>query len=274
MANKTETTTEIKPTDLELIKALISFQKDLKPIAKNATNPHFKSGYADLAQIMSHIMPLLAKNNLVITQPTNWVDGKLFLETWVMHSSGARLGSTMPVEIDGKNPQHLGSYLSYLRRYAVSSMLGVTQADEDDDAHASTTTTTYATTRPPTTTPTRTTPTTTQSTWGGDPRAAAPRPTTTTTDVISIPQLKRLLAIGFKRSWTRDELSTLVQDGYGVSLERIARADYEEICGFIERHDPGTKLGDPRDVSPHLTAITGPFDDGAPMPSDGDELPF
>ncbi len=47
--------------------ALLAFQKKGIKVGKNATNPHFKSKYADLPNIIEAITPTLNEIGLVIT---------------------------------------------------------------------------------------------------------------------------------------------------------------------------------------------------------------
>ena len=49
--------------------ALSSAQSEMGKALKDATNPHFKSKYADLASVMDACMPSLTKNGIALTQP-------------------------------------------------------------------------------------------------------------------------------------------------------------------------------------------------------------
>ena len=48
---------------------LIEFQKKVTAIKKDGKNPHFKSNYATLSQILSEVKPLLSEIGLVLLQP-------------------------------------------------------------------------------------------------------------------------------------------------------------------------------------------------------------
>ena len=49
--------------------ALAKAQAAIQNPTKNATNPHFKSTYASLPQILSEVKPILNDVGLVLTQP-------------------------------------------------------------------------------------------------------------------------------------------------------------------------------------------------------------
>ena len=56
------------------------------------------------------------------------------LTTLLMHSSGEFIGSYMTAKPAQENPQVLGSMLTYLRRYALASVVGVVSDDDDGEA--------------------------------------------------------------------------------------------------------------------------------------------
>ena len=81
--------------------------------------------------------PALGKYGLSITQLViQHEDGKSYLNTRMMHSSGQWLESNMQIDPPKRDIQSLGSYITYLRRYAYSAMVGVISGNEDDDGEA------------------------------------------------------------------------------------------------------------------------------------------
>lgn len=117
----------------ELYKALAAFQAEVPNIYKNAKGYNYK--FADLGEINDVIKPLLTKHGLGYVQP---LDGS-GIKTIVFHvESGESIESTVEVpqgvKLNGMNEfQVLGSAITYLRRYSLSSMLGLI-TDEDADA--------------------------------------------------------------------------------------------------------------------------------------------
>ena len=115
-----------------LIKSLSDFQNDCPIIHKDTKGHNYT--YADLPQIFSVINPLLKKHKLCFTQLLE-NDG---IKTILFHvESGEQLESftQIPkVKLGSMNDyQAYGSGVTYFRRYALSSMLGLI-TDKDIDA--------------------------------------------------------------------------------------------------------------------------------------------
>jgi hypothetical protein len=120
-----------------LVQALIKVQGELKPVAKNAENPYFKSSYADLAGIVSAAMPLLSKNNLAVIQTASIVNDKPALVTTLAHISGQWIKGEYPlVNAKPNDPQAQGASMTYARRYCFAAIVGI--ITEDDDGNSAT----------------------------------------------------------------------------------------------------------------------------------------
>ena len=117
----------------ELAAALAKAQAEIQNAKKDSENPFFKSKYADLSAVWDACRGPLTKNGLSIVQIPYGHDGKYFLNTILMHSSGQFLSGILPVVPIKGDPQALGSALTYMRRYALSAMVG--NAPEDDDGN-------------------------------------------------------------------------------------------------------------------------------------------
>jgi hypothetical protein len=122
----------------ELYTALISAQAEFKTAIKDVSNTFFKSKYADLESIVAAVQPALTKHGLGFIQPvTTLSDGRMIITTTIIHISGQSIDSIYPVDPVKKDPQGYGSAITYGRRYALSSMLGVVTGDDDDGNEAS-----------------------------------------------------------------------------------------------------------------------------------------
>lgn len=110
-------------------------QAELKNASLNKTNPHFKSRYADLAEIRDTVMPTLTKHGLALIQYTQVGGAGFYLVTRLMHESGEMIESRFPLPEDVTKPQQMGSAITYARRYMMASICGIT-AEEDDDGNA------------------------------------------------------------------------------------------------------------------------------------------
>lgn len=118
----------------ELAAALAKAQGVMKPAIKSAKNPFFKSSYADLGAVMDVIQKPFADNGLAVIQgPFNLGDGRIVLRTRLLHSSGQWIESALIAEAKDMGPQAIGSVVTYLRRYGVSAMAGVSTEDDDGE---------------------------------------------------------------------------------------------------------------------------------------------
>lgn len=132
----------------KLATALSLAQADLSPAAKDSTNPHFRSKYADLQSIWNAARPVLSKNNLSVVQTFNETDGtKMSIVTTLLHSSGEWMRGTLTMNPTKADPQGIGSAITYGRRYALAAILGIV-ADEDDDGNGASQPQTQARTAP------------------------------------------------------------------------------------------------------------------------------
>ena len=112
----------------ELTKALIQFHKDVDKIEKNARANYGK--FADLANVLSTVTPALLKNGIVLTQ--TFLEDSLV--TTLRHEGGEEISSVCQLILsEGRNKtQEWGKAVTYQRRYAICSILGIV-ADMDMD---------------------------------------------------------------------------------------------------------------------------------------------
>lgn len=116
-----------------IYKAIASFQQKVPVIHKGTEG--YGYSYADLPTIFEKINPLMKKNGLGFVQ---LVDGTDLVTTVFHFESGEEITSRTPipqgVSLKGMNDfQVLGSAITYLRRYAISAILGLV-TDKDTDA--------------------------------------------------------------------------------------------------------------------------------------------
>ena len=119
-----------------LFKALAEFQQEV-PVIHKATQGYGYS-YADLPKIFEVINPLLQKHGLGFTQLINTKEGQNYLTTCVFHIESGEIIESQTlipyVQLKGMNDfQSFGSGVTYFRRYALSSALGLV-TDKDTDA--------------------------------------------------------------------------------------------------------------------------------------------
>ena len=119
----------------ELLTALSKAQGEFTPVPKTAANPFFSSMYADLAGVVEHVRPVLAKHGLSVSQHIEDQGEHQVITTMLGHSSDQYLISTMRLLMSKVDMQGVGSAVTYARRYAYCAVLGIV-ADRDDDGNA------------------------------------------------------------------------------------------------------------------------------------------
>jgi len=114
----------------DMVKAFIEAQSKFPRIIKGATGQdgHRTFLYADLPSIVDAVFPVLHENGFAITQ--FFRDGEII--TRLMHVSGDAIESSILYPTEGVNPKELGKWITYLRRYAIVAILGVSPDDDDD----------------------------------------------------------------------------------------------------------------------------------------------
>lgn len=118
----------------KLAEALSKTQASVEAVKKDASNPFFKSKYADLASVWASIREALTSNGLSVLQEPASEGNKVKITTTLMHSSGEYVRSTLEVTAAKADPQGIGSAITYARRYALGAIVGI--APEDDDGNA------------------------------------------------------------------------------------------------------------------------------------------
>ena len=110
---------------------LAQAKKEIGAISKDSKNPFYKSKYFDINQLLQHVEPVMEKYGLMIMQPI--IEGKV-----VSLIIDVETGNDCRSEIkltDERDPQKIGSQISYFRRYSLSSLLCL-QAQDDDGNQA------------------------------------------------------------------------------------------------------------------------------------------
>jgi hypothetical protein len=120
----------------ELATALNKAQAAMQGAKKGATNPFFKSKYADLGSVINAMKEPFADNGLSYSQFPFMREGVVGVETILMHDSGEWITSELNLPMGKQTAQEAGSVITYARRYALQSIAGI--PSEDDDGNAAT----------------------------------------------------------------------------------------------------------------------------------------
>jgi len=117
----------------EIATALAKAQAEISNASKNAKNPHFKSVYADLAEILNTVRPVFSLHDIAVIQAPQYENGAVTVETMLTHKSGEWISSSVSAPVSKQDAQGVGSAITYCRRYGLAAMAGIAQ--EDDDAN-------------------------------------------------------------------------------------------------------------------------------------------
>ncbi len=119
----------------ELAAALVKAQTSMGAAVKDSKNPHYRSSYASLSAVIDAVVPCLNAQGVAVMQLPHLDESYVQLTTILMHTSGQMLSSTVASPMGKKqDAQAVGSAITYLRRYALQSIMGLPV--EDDDGHA------------------------------------------------------------------------------------------------------------------------------------------
>ena len=115
-----------------LAKALVQAQSEMSNAKKDATNPFFKSKYADLNAIREAVLPILNSHGISVLQPMTNIEGKNFIKTILLHETGESIESFTEIIYSKVNDaQAQGSGITYARRYGLQSFVCVGAEDDD-----------------------------------------------------------------------------------------------------------------------------------------------
>jgi hypothetical protein len=197
-----------------LATALCEAQHELQSAKKDSINPHFKSKYADLGAIWDACRASLHKHGLAVIQAPEPSDIGILLRTVLMHKSGEWIDGTLLIPASKQDPQGYGSAMSYARRYALASMVGIV-ADDDDDGNAASQPQQRAASYQPA-------------------QSQAAQPATSGAALISEPQRKMLFAI-WKEGGFAGELQAWIQETYKCEIPALSKKDASAAIELLQK---------------------------------------
>lgn len=228
----------------ELASALAKAQGAMKPAAKSATNPFFKSNYADLPAIVAACRDQLANNGLAVSQRTDFDEAKTYIETILMHASGQWISARYPVNPVKNDPQGMGSAVTYARRYSLAAIVGVVSDDDDDgNAGSGKTADGSSTKTPPPIAPKKIDPPHDPETGEVGPHAIAANGSPVEWGSKLIAALKAATSVEEVQAWmsknaeTLDELERTAPKAF-ASIDKAAHAKNNEIAAGKTFNDP------------------------------------
>lgn len=117
-----------------LAKAFIVGQTAMEAVKKAATNPAFRTKYADLSEVVEAVVPALNKAGIGVIQTPGFDGDWVSVSTTFLHEGGSSVTSVLKLRPSKSDPQGVGSAVTYGRRYSLLAMTGA--APEDDDGNS------------------------------------------------------------------------------------------------------------------------------------------
>jgi len=115
---------------MSIYKKINKFKEAVKGIKKSKSNTFHKNKYATIEDVLEAVEQPLKDNELGFVQCVN----EMYLETTVYSTDDKDtdyIFSKIPLILSKQDMQQLGGAITYARRYALVSMLGLEQEDDD-----------------------------------------------------------------------------------------------------------------------------------------------
>jgi hypothetical protein len=125
--------------------ALLALHGDIETMKRDETNPFFKSKYVSLPKMIRILKPTLQKHGFILSQPTDVANTQqgivnvvfssiVHAETGISETAKLAITSDLIKGKSGPDMQGLGGAVTYARRYTLSALLGLEEADDDGNA--------------------------------------------------------------------------------------------------------------------------------------------
>lgn len=117
----------------KIIPALVKASGELSNPPKNGMNPHFKSKYTTLDELINHIRPVMASNKLCVKTPATTNEEGVSVSVIILHESAEWIEfEPFTIPLVKRDAQSVGSATTYATRYALCAALGLAGSDDDD----------------------------------------------------------------------------------------------------------------------------------------------
>ncbi|WP_422383236.1 ERF family protein [Roseibium album] len=119
--------------------ALCAAQAEIEnpPKEKTADTGKYKYKYADIADVLETVLPVLTRHGITVSQSPRIEEGAMILKTCLTHgASETSIDCDYPVCSLNGDHQKMGGALTYARRYALCTMVGVAPAEDLDGQDA------------------------------------------------------------------------------------------------------------------------------------------
>ena len=125
-------------THKNIYEALAAAQGEFGKVTKGATNPAFKSRYADLADVAGVVIPTMNAHGCAVLHYMVTADGEKAMRTEFVHAATeTKVACDVPLIVDKQNMQGMKSATTYAKRIGLESLSGIAPEDDDGNAAAS-----------------------------------------------------------------------------------------------------------------------------------------
>lgn len=121
-------------THKNIYEALAAAQGEFGKVTKGATNPAFKSKYADLSDVANVVIPVMNAHGCAVLHYI--VDNAMRTE-FVHAATETKVSCDVPLIVDKQNMQGMKSATTYAKRIGLESLSGIAPEDDDGNAAAS-----------------------------------------------------------------------------------------------------------------------------------------
>jgi hypothetical protein len=112
--------------------ALCAAQAGMGKVVKGATNPAFKSKYADLADVVSVAVSALNEQGIAMFHYMLRDEHGAVMRTTLAHgASGTEISCDVPLIINKNDMQGMKSATTYAKRIGLESLTGIAPSDDD-----------------------------------------------------------------------------------------------------------------------------------------------
>jgi len=119
---------------MSIYKKLLEIQKEINGVDKTSENPFFKSKYFDINKLLAVVKPVLNGHGIVLLQPLTNIDGNPAIKTILTDAETGEMIEDITPLTQNPDAQKMGSAVTYFRRYALQSLLGLEAKDDDGNS--------------------------------------------------------------------------------------------------------------------------------------------
>jgi hypothetical protein len=116
--------------------ALCAAQMNMGRVTKGSVNPAYRSRYADLADVVSVVVPALSDQGIAMYHSMIRDSDGMMMRTTLSHgATDTHIHCDVPLIVDKNNMQGMKSATTYAKRIGLESLTGIAP-DTDDDGNA------------------------------------------------------------------------------------------------------------------------------------------